>query len=156
MQRDPLRAFIWWAVHSVYILSTAYDKSMVAAPASRGTHEKTKQLPVIFYKTCANKRDQLLTYYYSFQSQLLKWQEKLFNLFDLVLVNVHILHRMIMQEFWLYHVFEKVAEGLVTWKLKSWSSHRKVLGQGMYGRDHSAFRIPAMGTKQTGKNQHMC
>jgi hypothetical protein len=61
------------------------------------------------------------------------------------------------QKFRLYKFLEKVAEGLVsdvgveTMKQSQESSAGRLVG-----RDHFAFRIPATGSKQSGKTQRMC
>ena len=47
--------------------------------------------PTTLYKTGVDKFDQMLCY--SFERKTLQWLKKLFfHLFDLVLVNAHILH----------------------------------------------------------------
>jgi hypothetical protein len=88
-----------------------------------------------------------------------KWWKKLFfHLFDLALVNAHILHRIRpKQKFRLYKFLEKVAEGLVSdvgVEIMKQSQESSV-GR-LVGRDHFAFRIPAMGSKQSGKTQRTC
>jgi hypothetical protein len=138
-----------------------HDDSMVEASATKGAHEKTKPLSVMSYnkyKICVDKSDQLLSYYW-FQRKSVKWWKKLFfHLFDLVLVNAHILHRMrTKQKFGLYNFLEKVAEGLVsdvgveiTKQSQESSAGRPV------SRDHFAFRIPARGSKQSEKTKRTC
>jgi hypothetical protein len=96
MQRDHLLAIKWCDVRDVYLLSTAHDDQMDETPASRGAHKKAKPSAVLDYnkyKIGANKSDQILSYY-SCQIQSVKWWKKVFfHLFDLALVNAHILHR---------------------------------------------------------------
>jgi hypothetical protein len=161
MQIDHLLAIKWRDVCDVNILSTAHDDSMVDALASRGAHEKTKPLSTLSYnkyKIGVDKSDQLLSYYL-FQRKSVKWWEKLFfHLFDLAVVNVHILHRIrTKQKFRLCKFLEKVADGLVSdvraeITKQSWESSAGRL----VGRDHFAFRIPATGSKQSGKTQYRC
>ena len=60
-----------------------------------GAHHKIKPAAVLDYKkykTGVDRSDQMLSYY-SFERKTIKWWEKLFfHLFDLVVVNAHILH----------------------------------------------------------------
>jgi hypothetical protein len=110
------------------------------------------------YKIGVDKSDQLLAYY-SFQRKSVKWWKKLFfHLYDLDLLNAHILHRMKCKEnFWLNKFMEKVAEGLVSdaeIEIKEQSQKRSA--RRLMGRDHYAYRIPAKGSKQAGMSQRTC
>jgi hypothetical protein len=83
MQRDQLLEFRWQNVHDMYILSTPHD-----------AYNKAKLLSVILcnkYKIGVNRLEQLLSYY-SFQGKSVKGRKLFFCLFDLDLVNAHILH----------------------------------------------------------------
>jgi hypothetical protein len=128
---------------------------MVETPASRGAHQKTKPSAVLDYnkyKICVDKSDQMLSYY-SFQRKSVKWWKKLFfHLFNLALVNAHILHQKeCTKKFRLHKFIEKVVEGLVS------DVGREVMEQSrissasrLVGRDHFVHRVPATGSKLKG------
>jgi len=67
------------------------------------------------YKTGVDRSDQMLSYY-SFERKTIKWWKKhFFRLFDLVVVNAHILHNKTSKKKISLEIFyEKVAEGLLT------------------------------------------
>jgi hypothetical protein len=66
------------------------------------------------YKTGVDRSDQELPYY-SFSRKTIKWWKKLFfHLFDLAVVNAHILHRKSNKKKMLPEMFyEKFAKGLI-------------------------------------------
>jgi len=78
-----------------FFLTIAHEDAFVEAPSSRGAHHKIKPVAVLVYnkyKTGVDRSDQMLAYY-SFQMKTIKWWKKLsFHLFNLVVVNAHILH----------------------------------------------------------------
>jgi maltodextrin utilization protein YvdJ len=117
-------------------------------------HEKTKPLAVMNYnkyKIGVEKLDQLLAYY-SFQRKSVKWWKKLFfHLFNLPLVNAHILRRMKCKEnFRLYKFMEKVAEGLVNnTGIEIKEQSQKSSARRLMCRGHYAYRFLAKGSKQT-------
>jgi hypothetical protein len=113
MQRDHLLAIKWHDVRDVHLLSRAHDDRMVETPASRGAHQTTKPSAVMDYNK--HKSDQMLPCY-SFQRKSVKcWKKLFFHLFDLALVNAHILHqKKCTEKFRLPKLIEKVAEGLVS------------------------------------------
>jgi hypothetical protein len=66
---------------------------MVETVKSKGAHEKTKPNTVVdynMYKIGDNKSDQMLFYHTKKYSEVV--EELFFHLFDLALVNAHILH----------------------------------------------------------------
>jgi hypothetical protein len=105
------------------------------------------------YKIGVDKSYQLLSYYL-FQRKSVKWWKKLFfHLFDLAVVNVHILHRMrSKQKFRLYKFLGKVV-GLVGYVGLEITTQSQESSVGRFvGRDHFAFRIPSTGSEQSGKD----
>ena len=65
------------------------------------------------YKTGVDRSDQMLSYY-SFERKTIKWWKKLFfHLFDLAVVNAHILHNKTSNKKMSEIFYEKVAEGLL-------------------------------------------
>jgi hypothetical protein len=111
------------------------------------------------YKTGVDRSDQMLSYY-SFERKTIKWWKKLFfHLFDLAIVNAHILHtKTSKKKLSLEILYEKVAEGL----LASAGREPQVQGQTsspagrLIGRDHFLYRIPVTHGKLEGKAQHSC
>jgi hypothetical protein len=95
-QRDHLLAIKWKDICDVFFLTTAHEDVLVAAPSSRGAHQKMKPSAVLDYnkhKIDVDRLDQMLSYY-SFKRKAIKWWKKLFlRLFDLAVVNAHILHK---------------------------------------------------------------
>jgi hypothetical protein len=95
--------------------------------------------------------------YLSFERKTIKWWKKLScHLFDLVVVNVHILHNKTSKKKMLLEIFhEKVGEGL----LDSVGTEIQVQGQtsspaGRFvGRDHFLYGIPVTHAKLEGKSQ---
>jgi hypothetical protein len=90
-----------------------------------------------------NKCDQM--YYYS--KKLVMWWKKLFfHLFNLALVNSHILHwKKCIKKFWLHNLLEKVAEGLVVeaeWEITEQSQRSSM------GRVHFTHIIPQWAQKE--------
>jgi hypothetical protein len=85
----------WKHIRDVFILTTAHEEVLVEAPSSRGAHLKIEPAAVLDYnkyKTGVDRSDQMLSYY-SFQRKTIKWWKKLFfHLFNLAVVNAHILH----------------------------------------------------------------
>jgi len=98
--------------------------------------------------------------YYSFERKMIKWRKKLFfHLFDLAVVNAHILHNKTSNKKTSLEIFyEKVAKGL----LASACMEIQVQGQScsaagrLVGRDHFLYRIPATHAKLEGKSQRSC
>ncbi|KAJ4444060.1 hypothetical protein ANN_05849 [Periplaneta americana] len=95
----------------------------------------------------------------------IKWQEitevveKLFfHLFDLALVNAHILHRKkCVKKLTLHKFIAKVAESLVTSVgMEMTIQSRLSTGGRLVGRDHFPHRIPGIGSKQKGHTQRTC
>jgi len=88
-------AIKWKDIRDVFFLTTAQEDVLVEAPLSRGAHHKIKPAAVLAYnkyKTGVDRSDQMLSYY-SFERKTMKWWKKLFfHLFDLAVVNAHILH----------------------------------------------------------------
>jgi hypothetical protein len=134
---------------------------MVETPASRGAHQKIKPSAVLDYnkyKIGVDRSDQMLSYY-SFQRKLVKWWKKLFfHLFNLALVNAHILHReKCTKKFRLYKFIEKVAEGLVSDGGSEVTERSRISSASrLVGRDHFAHRVPATGSKLKGCSQCTC
>jgi hypothetical protein len=90
---------------------------------------------------------------------MIKWWKKfLFRMFDLAVVNAHILHTKTDKKILLEIFYEKVAEGL----LSSAGTEFQVQGQPsslagrLVGRDHFLYRIPATHAKLEGKSQRSC
>jgi hypothetical protein len=108
-QRDHLIAIKWKDVRDVHFLTTAHEDILVEAPSSRGAHRKTKP-----NKPGVDRSDQMLSYY-SFSRKTKKWWMKLFfHLFDLAMVNSHMLHnKSSKKKISLEMLYEKVAEGLL-------------------------------------------
>ena len=81
-----------------------------------GAHQKMKLSAVLDYKykTGVDRSDQMLSYY-SFKRKTIKWWKKLFfHLFDLVVVNAHILHNKTSKKKMSLEIFyEKAAKGLL-------------------------------------------
>ena len=161
-QRDHLLAIKWKDVRDVLLLTTAHEDVFVEAPLSRGAHSKIKPAVVLDYnkyKTGVDRSDQMLSYY-TFSRKTVKWWKKLFfHLFDLAVVNAHILHNKSREEKMPLEIFyEKVAEGL----LASAGTEIQATGQttSPAGRvvrtDHFLYRIPATNTKPEGKSQRAC
>ena len=75
--------------------SHADEDVLVEALSSRGAHHKIKPAAVLDYnkyKASVDRSDQMLSYY-SFERKTIKcWKKLFFHLFDLVVVNAHILH----------------------------------------------------------------
>jgi hypothetical protein len=93
-QRDHLLAIKWKDTCDVFFLTSAHQDETVEAPSSRGTHKikPTTVLDYNKYKTGVDRSDQMLSYY-SLERKTIKWWKKLFfHLFDLAIVNAHILH----------------------------------------------------------------
>jgi hypothetical protein len=98
--------------------------------------------------------------YYLFARKTIKWWTKLFfHLFNLVVVNAHILHNRSSKEKMSLEIFyEKVAKGL----LASAGMEIQVLGQTsspagrLVERNHRNHRIPATHARLEGKSQCSC
>jgi hypothetical protein len=98
--------------------------------------------------------------YYSFERKTIKWWKKLFfHLFDLAVVNAHILQNKTSNKQMSLEIFyEKVPEGL----LASACTEIQVQGQSsspagrLVGRDHFLYRIPVTHAKLEGKSQRSC
>jgi hypothetical protein len=111
------------------------------------------------HKTGVDRSDQMLSYY-SFERKIIKWWEKLFfRLFNLVVVNAHILHHKTSKKKMSLEIFyEKVAEGLPA----SACTEMQVQGRTsspagrLVGRDHFLYRIPATHAKLEGTSQRSC
>ena len=126
-----------------------------------GAHRKIKSAAVLAYKykSGVDRSDQMLSYY-SFERKTIQWWKKLFfHLFDLAVVNTHILHDKTSNKQMSLEIFyEKVAEVL----LASACMEIQVQGQtgspaGRFvGRDHSVYRIPVTHAKLEGKSQCPC
>ena len=107
----------WKDIHDVSFLTTAHEDALVEAPSSRGAYRKIKPAAVLDYnkyKTGVDRSNQMLSYY-SFERKTIKWWKKLFfHLFDLAVVNAHILHNKTSKKKMSLEIFyEKVAEGLL-------------------------------------------
>jgi len=161
-QWDHLLAIKWKDIRDVFFLTTAHEDVLAAAPSSRGAHQKMKPSAVLDYnkyKTGVDRSDQMLSYY-SFERKTIKWWKKLFfRLFDLVVVNAHILHNKTSKKKMSLEIFyEKVAEGL----LASAGTKMQVQGQTsspagrLVGRDHFLYRVPATRAKMEGNSQRSC
>jgi hypothetical protein len=77
-----------------FYLTIDCEDVFVEAPSSRGAHHKIKPVAVLVYnkyKTGVDRSDQMLAYY-SFEMMIKWWKKLSFHLFDLVVVNAHILH----------------------------------------------------------------
>jgi hypothetical protein len=134
---------------------------MVETPASREAHQKTKSSEVLDYnkyKIGVDESDQMLSYY-SFSRKSVTWWKKSFShLFDLALVNAHILHqKKCPKKFRLHKLIEKMTEGLVS------DVGREVMEQSrissasrLVGRDHFVHRVPATSSKLKGCSQGTC
>ena len=95
--------------------------------------------------------------YYSFERKTIKWWKNLFfRLFDLAVVNAHILHR---------KTSNKKSRGKFSMKKSpkdcSLVPVRKFkckvsLAVQLAGRDHFLYRIPATHTRLEGKSQRSC
>ena len=91
------------------------------------------------YKTGVDRSDQMLAYY-SFERKTIKlWEKLFFHLFDLIVVNAHILHnKTSKKKMSLENFYEKFAEGLFA----NGGTEIKVQGQSsspagrLVGRDH--------------------
>jgi hypothetical protein len=95
--------------------------------------------------------------HYSFERKTIKlWRKLFFHLFDLVVVNAHVLHNKSSKKNRSLEIFyEKVAEVL----LASDGTEIQVQGQTsspagrLVGTDHSVYSIPATYAKLEGKSQ---
>ena len=161
-QWDHLLATKWKDIRDVFFLTTAHEDALVAAPSSRGAHHKMKPSAVLDYnryKTGVDRSDQML-YYYSFERKTIKWWKKLFfHLFDLAVVNAHILHNKTSKKKMSPEIFyEKVTKGLLT----SAGTEMQVQGQTsspagrLVGRDHFLYRIPVTHARVEGISQLSC
>jgi hypothetical protein len=127
-----------------------------------GAHCKIKPAAVFDYnryKTGVDRSDQML-FYYSFSRKTIKWWKKLFfHLFDLAVVNVHILHSKSSKKKMLLEMFyEKVAEGLIAsagTDIQEQGQTRSPAGR-LVGTDHFLYKIPATHAKPEGKTQRLC
>jgi hypothetical protein len=82
---------MWKDVRDVLCLITAYEDVLVETPSSRGAHCKTKQAAVLDFNKYKTGVDMMMSYYI-FARKTIKWGKKLFfHMFDLVVVNAHIL-----------------------------------------------------------------
>jgi len=94
-QRNHLLSIKWKDIRDVFFLTTAHEDVLVEAPLPRGAHRKIKPAAVLAYKykTGVDRSYQMLSYY-SFERKTIKWWKILFfHLFDLAVVNAHILHK---------------------------------------------------------------
>jgi hypothetical protein len=83
---------IWKDNCDLFFLTNAHEDVLVRAPLSRGAHHKTKPAAVLDYKYGVERSDQMLSHY-SFERKKIKlWRKLFFRLFNLVVVNAHILH----------------------------------------------------------------
>jgi len=92
-------AIKWKDVRDVLLLTTAHEDELVEPPSPRRANSKIKPAVVLDYKykTSVDRSDQMLSYY-TFARKTVKWWKKLFfHLFDLAVVNAHILHKKIKQ-----------------------------------------------------------
>jgi hypothetical protein len=91
-QQDHLLAIKWKDICDIFYLNANGD-APVESPSE--AHHKIKPAAALDhnkYKTGVDRSDQMLSYY-SFERKTVKWWKKLFfHLFDLVVVNSHILH----------------------------------------------------------------
>ena len=159
---DHLLAIKWKDIHDVFFLTTAHEAALVAAPSSRGAHHKMKPSAVLDYnkyKTGVDRSDQMLSYYSSGRKTIKWWKRLFFRLFDLIVVNAHILHNKTSKKKMLLEIFyEKFAEGL----LASAGTEMQVQGQTsspagrLVGRDHFLYKILATHAKVEGTSQRSC
>jgi hypothetical protein len=106
--------------------------------------------------TGVDRSDHMLSYY-TFARKTVKWWKKLcFHLFNLAVLNAHILHDKSSKEKMSPEIFyEKVAEGFCA----SADTEIQAVGQTsspagrLVGPDHFLYRIPATHAKPEGKTQ---
>jgi len=161
-QQDHLLAIKWKDICDVFSLTTAHEDVLVEASSSRGAHHKIKPAAVLDYnkyKTGVDRSDQMLSYYSSERKTIKWWKKLFFHLFDLVIVNAHILHNKTSKKKMSLEVFyEKVAEGL----LASAGTENQVQGQTsspagrLVQRDHFLYRIPVTHAQAEGTSQRSC
>jgi hypothetical protein len=103
----------WKGIHDVFFLTTAHENVLLEAPSSRGAHHKI-QPALLDYKYSVDRSDQMLSHY-SFESKTKLWRKLLFYLFDLVMVNIQILHNKSSTKNTSLEIFyEKVTDGRIT------------------------------------------
>ena len=161
-QRDHLLAIKRKDVRDVHFLTNAHEDIFVEAPSTRGAHRKIKPAAVLDYnkyKTGVDRSDQMLSYY-SFSRKTIKWWKKLFfHLFDLAMVNSHILHnKSSKKKISLEMFYEKVAEGLLAsagMENGTQGDDNSTAGR-LVGRDHFLYRIPATHARVEGTSQRSC
>ena len=101
-------------------------------------------------KIGVNKSDQMMSYY-AFPRKSVKWWKKLFfRLFDLALVNAHVLYKkQTTVKYCMDKFIQKVAEGLVAEMGKDTTiQSSQDTGGRLLGRHHFPYRIPASGKKK--------
>jgi hypothetical protein len=95
------------------------------------------------YKTGVDRLDQMLSYY-SFERKTIKWWKKFFfHLFDLVVVNAHILHNKTNKKkcYWKFSMKKPPKDcSLVLVQVQGQTSSPAGT---LVGRDHFLYRIPA-------------
>jgi len=110
-------------------------------------------------KTGVDRSDQMPSYY-SFESKTIKcWKKLSFHLFDLLVVNAHILHNKTSKKNMLLEIFYKrVAEGLLaSARTEIQVQDRTSSSAGrLLGRDHFLYSIPATHSELEGKSQCSC
>jgi len=155
-------AIKWKDIRDVFFLTTVHEDVLVEAPSSMGNHHKIKPAAVLDFnkrKTGVDRSDQMSSYY-SFESKTIKcWKKLFFHLFDLVVVNAHILHNKTSKKNMSLEIFyETVTEGL----LPSARTEIQVQDQTsspagrLLGRDHFLYSIPATHAELEGKFQCSC
>jgi len=112
-----------------------------------GDHHKIKLAAVLDFNKCTgvDRSDQMPSYY-SFESKTIKcWKKLFFHLFDLVVVNAHILHNKTSKKNISLEVFyERVAEGLlasVRMEIQMQDQTSSPAGR-LLGKDHFLYSIP--------------
>jgi hypothetical protein len=133
-------AIKWKDVRDVLFLTTAHEDMLVEAPSSRGTHCKIKPAAVLVYKykSGVNRYDQMLSYNSFARKTIKRWKKLFFHLFDLVMVNAHILHnKSSKQKMSLEILYKKVAEFLASACMKNQTQGQNSSSAGrLVGRDH--------------------
>ena len=139
-------AIKWKHIHHVTFLTIAHEDVLVEEPLSRGHIIKLNQLVLDYkYKTGVDRANQMLSHY-SFQRKTIKlWKKHSFHLFDMVVVNAHILCTKTSKKKMSLEIFhEKVTKG----SLARAVTEIQVQGQTssragrLVWRDHFVYRIP--------------
>jgi hypothetical protein len=122
---------------------------------SNETQHKIKPAAVLDYKYGVERSDQMLSHY-SFERKTIKlWKKLFFHLFNLAVVNAHILHNKSSKKNMLLEtVYEKVAKVLLasdSMEIEVQDQTSSPAGR-LAGRDHSVYDIPVTHAKLEGKS----